>query len=75
MPLVIPTPDEVRRMGWRERQTWRERMGLVQVQAQQTRDVLMAGAVMDHARRWQARYGMDPDAGKHLEALEAAIRE
>lgn len=75
MPLVIPTPDEVARMGKRERDAWRRRLGVTMRQAQETRRILEYGEVtMDQARHWERVIGPDPEWERHQAELVAALK-
>lgn len=74
MPIVIPTPDEVARMGKRERDRWRKRMGVVLRDAEQTRQLLSYGDVVrEQAHLWERIYGLDPDWRAHRATLMEAV--
>lgn len=75
MPIIIPTPDEVARMGKRERDAWRRRLGVTMRQAQETRRILEYGEVtMDQARHWERLMGRDPEWQRHQAELIAALK-
>lgn len=74
MPIIIPTPEEIARMGERERAKWRKRMGVALREVEQSRQVLAYGElVREQATVWERIYGLDPDWRQHQrELLEVA---
>ena len=74
MPIVIPTPDEISRMGARERARWRKRMGVALRDAEQSRQLLGYGDIVrSQAHLWERIYGLDPDWRAHQTALMEAV--
>ena len=78
MPIIIPTPDEISRMGSRERAALAKRLKVDRASAVQSIDLLTYGTVVGlriatMAREIEKAMPVDPDAQEHRRALLAAI--
>ena len=74
MPIVIPTRDEVAKMTSRDREKWRNRLGVTHDQVRDTKNILRfdTDTALD-AHWWLMHIGPDPHAREHWAALEKVL--